>query len=89
MWAELLGLLLGLHQRRLNAHLAELVHQVSTLVHLQQDVTAAHKLTVQVHLGDGGPVGELLDAWLVGGGGRGRNTLRVSFKSRSTVRVTL
>lgn len=58
----LLGLFLGVQQRRADAQLLQLLHQVSVLVHLEQDVTASHELAAEVHLRDRGPVGELLDA---------------------------
>lgn len=58
----LLGLLVGVEQRRADAQLLQLLHQVAVLVHLQQDVAAAHELAVEVHLRDRGPVGELLDS---------------------------
>lgn len=57
----LLGLLLGVEQQRADAQLLQLLHQVPVLVHLQQDVAATHKLAVEVDLGDGGPVGVVLD----------------------------
>ncbi|KAG7244273.1 hypothetical protein INR49_004411 [Caranx melampygus] len=34
--------------------------EVSILVHLEQDVAASHKLAIEVHLRDCGPVGEVL-----------------------------
>lgn len=58
---HLLGLLVSVEQRRADAQLLQLLHQVTVLVHLQQDVAASHKLAVKVHLGDGGPVREVLD----------------------------
>lgn len=87
--ALLLGLLLG--QRRADAQLVQFLHQVAVLVHLEQDVAAAHKLTVDVHLGDGGPVGELLDAWwwreeTQQSQGRRFKTPTVSLLQRSLVR---
>lgn len=54
-------LVFGVKQRGLDAQLLELLHQVPVLVHLQQDVTATHELTVEKDLWDGGPVGVVLD----------------------------
>lgn len=58
----LLGFFLSVQQCRADAQLLQLLHQISVLVHLEQDVTASHKLAVEVHLGDCGPVGEVLDS---------------------------
>lgn len=54
----LLGFLLRVQQCGAYIQLLQLLHQISILVHLEQDVAAAHKLTVKVHLRDRGPVGE-------------------------------
>lgn len=58
----LLGFFLGVLQRRADAQLLQLIHQVSVLVHLEQDVAASHELAVEVDLRDCGPVGEDLDS---------------------------
>lgn len=58
----LLGFFLSIQQSRADAQLLQLLHQIPILVHLQQDVTAAHKLTVEVHLRDRGPIREVLDS---------------------------
>ena len=44
--------------------------QLSTLVHLDQNVAPPDELAVHVHLRDRGPVGECLDALADGRGGR-------------------
>ncbi|TNN37982.1 hypothetical protein EYF80_051861 [Liparis tanakae] len=62
MWDEPKCPELKKHQGGADAQLLQLLHQVPVLVHLQQDVAAAHKLTAQVHLRDRGPVGEQLDS---------------------------
>lgn len=62
----LFGFLLSVQQRGADAQLLQLVHQVSVLVHLEQDVAASHKLAIEVDLRDRGPVGELFDS--CGGG---------------------
>ena len=40
-------------QSRLDPYLAELLHQLPALVHLQQDITAAHKLALEENLNIG------------------------------------
>lgn len=60
--SPLLGLLLRRQQRGADAQLLQLLHQVPVLVHLEQDVAAAHELTAEVQLRDRGPVGEELDS---------------------------
>lgn len=59
---SLLGFFLGVLQSRVDAQLLQLLHQVSVLVHLEQDVAASHKLAIEVDLRDCGPVGEDLDS---------------------------
>lgn len=58
----LLGLFLCVQHCRADAQLLQLLHQVSVLVHLQKDVAASHKLAIEVHLRDRGPVGEVFDS---------------------------
>lgn len=58
----LLGFFLSLQQWRADAQLLQLFHQVSVLVHLEQDIATPHELAAEVHLRDRGPVGEGLDS---------------------------
>lgn len=58
----LLWFFFGAQQRRLNAQLLQLIHQISVLVHLEQDVAASDKLAIEVDLRDRGPVGEFFDS---------------------------
>lgn len=58
----LLGLSLSIEQRGPDAQFLQFVHQITILVHLEQDVAASYELAVEVDLRDRGPVGELLDS---------------------------
>lgn len=59
----LFGLVLSVNQCRTDSQLFQLLHQVTVLVHLKQDVAASNKLSVEVNLRDRGPVGEVFYSW--------------------------
>lgn len=63
-WPLSLGVLVFrfVHKGGADPQLFQFFHEVPVLVHLQKNVAAPHKLAVEVHLRDGGPVGIVLNA---------------------------